>query len=84
MTDKTIPSNPPPSYEDAAAQHSVGAVRPGPPIPKLRAPLPLDIPILNLLRGKRVILASASPRRKQLLVQVHLSIPPSIPVFLET
>ncbi|KAF3932800.1 hypothetical protein ABW19_dt0207864 [Dactylella cylindrospora] len=34
---------------------------------------PLDLPCLNLLRGKRVILASASPRRKQLLAQIGLS-----------
>jgi predicted house-cleaning NTP pyrophosphatase (Maf/HAM1 superfamily) len=59
---------PPPSYEDAAAQH--GALPARPPPGKLRAPLPLDIPVLNQLRGKRIILASASPRRKQLLAQV--------------
>jgi hypothetical protein len=59
---------PPPSYEDAAAQHSALPARPPPG--KLRAPLPLDIPVLNQLRGKRIILASASPRRKQLLAQV--------------
>ncbi|KAF3921585.1 hypothetical protein AA313_de0205229 [Arthrobotrys entomopaga] len=33
---------------------------------------PLDLPCLNVLRGKRVILASASPRRKELLSQIGL------------
>lgn len=40
----------------------------GPP----RLPFPLDIPLLNALKGKRVILASKSPRRKQLLNAVRL------------
>jgi septum formation protein len=69
MSDADPPSQPPPSYEDAAAQHSALPSRPPPG--KLRAPLPLDIPVLNQLRGKRIILASASPRRKQLLAQVQ-------------
>ncbi|EWC43619.1 hypothetical protein DRE_01506 [Drechslerella stenobrocha 248] len=34
---------------------------------------PLDLPCLNALRGRRVILASASPRRRQLLAQVGLT-----------
>lgn len=44
-----------------------------PPQPLLRPPLPLELPALALLRGKRIILASASPRRKQLLAQVSLA-----------
>ena len=62
---------PPPSYEDAALQHGALPARSpgaGKPIPK--GPFPLDIPVLNLLKGKRVILASASPRRKQILSMV--------------
>lgn len=35
-----------------------------------RPPFPLDIPLVNALKGKRVILASKSPRRKQLLNSV--------------
>lgn len=61
-------SGPPPSYEDAAIQH--GALPSRAATSKARGPVPLDLPILNELRGKRVILASASPRRKQLLAQV--------------
>lgn len=44
--------------------------------PVRRGPLPLDIPILTYLKGKRVILASASPRRKALLTQVRPSLKP--------
>ena len=46
--------------------------KPRPP-PPLRAPLPLKTPLLDLLRSKRTILASASPRRKQLLGQIGLT-----------
>jgi MAF protein len=65
-----------PAYEDVAIQHAaphtrippVGATTGAKPVP--RGPFPLDIPVLNLLRGKRIILASASPRRKQILSTV--------------
>ncbi len=65
----------PPTYEATAAQHGALPMRNGPPpagaksLP--RGPFPLDIPVLNQLKGKRIILASASPRRKQLLATVH-------------
>lgn len=73
MATAKIPLEPPPDYDDAAHQH--GAPAPSKPAvpavkPPPRGPFPLDIPVLNALRGKRVILASASPRRKQLLGQV--------------
>jgi len=78
MADKTpstangIPTDPPPSYESTSQPSSATAPTPsGPPRP--RAPLPLNIPALNALRGRRVILASASPRRKQLLAQIGLT-----------
>ena len=61
-----LPSEPPPSYEAAAQPMSSAPVK-----PLLRVPLPLDLPVLNAIRGRRVILASASPRRKQLLAQVR-------------
>ncbi|KAK7223614.1 hypothetical protein V2G26_011617 [Clonostachys chloroleuca] len=41
-------------------------------IPIRRGPLPLEIPIIQHLNSKRVILASASPRRKALLQQIGL------------
>jgi len=72
MADKKgdlVPSEPPPSYEIASQPSpSPGGPRKAP----LRPPPPLELPALNLLRGKRVILASASPRRKQLLAQIGL------------
>jgi hypothetical protein len=62
-----------PKYDDATVHHGALPSRPtgnGKPMP--RGPLPLDIPILNQLRGKRVILASASPRRKQIFSMVRM------------
>ncbi|RPA78144.1 Maf/Ham1 [Ascobolus immersus RN42] len=44
---------------------------PGGPRPP-RRPLPLDVPVLSTLRTKRVILASASPRRLTLLSALPL------------
>ncbi|OAA62673.1 acetylserotonin methytransferase-like protein [Niveomyces insectorum RCEF 264] len=62
---------PPPSSSSSTGQE--------PPPPLLRQPgmrkppPPLDLPILNYLRTHRVILASASPRRKALLAQIGLT-----------
>lgn len=69
MADEKIPLVPPPDY-DSAVEH--GIAQTGAPAPSSgpRPPLPLNLPALNMLRGQRVILASASPRRKQLLAQV--------------
>lgn len=78
-----IPADPPPVYT-AAAEHesaaasggstAAAAARPrqGGPPPR-KPPPPMDLPILAHLRSRRVILASASPRRKQLLAQVGLT-----------
>ncbi|KAF2758801.1 Maf-domain-containing protein [Pseudovirgaria hyperparasitica] len=69
LDSNSVPSDPPPSYESAAHPAlQAGAGGPGRP----RGPLPLDLPALKALRGKRVILASKSPRRKQLLAQIGL------------
>ncbi|EMD85551.1 hypothetical protein COCC4DRAFT_179886 [Bipolaris maydis ATCC 48331] len=72
-----LPSDPPPSYEDArksplAHNRSASGAAPGkrpPPGP----PPPLSLPALNQLRGSRVVLASKSPRRRQLLAQLGLT-----------
>ncbi|EEA25467.1 hypothetical protein TMatcc_006310 [Talaromyces marneffei ATCC 18224] len=59
----------PPTYEDATATKAVTTTtptttaRPNQP----RPPFPLSLPILQQLRTKRVILASQSPRRKQIM-----------------
>lgn len=74
MPEQLIPVEPPPSYEEARkspapdSQGTSTAKRP-PPGP----PPPLNLPSLNELRGGRVVLASASPRRRQLLAQIGLT-----------
>ncbi|GAB7356053.1 hypothetical protein MBLNU459_g6670t1 [Dothideomycetes sp. NU459] len=75
MSDIKIPLEPPPAY-DADSEHApLIAGAPAPPRQKVavRGPLPLELPALQSIRGKRVILASASPRRKQLLAQIGLT-----------
>jgi septum formation protein len=57
------PSEPPPSYE--TSQQTT------PTAPRARPQL--DMPALNAVRGKRIILASASPRRRALLAQIGLA-----------
>jgi len=64
------PLDPPPSYE-AASRPLPPRSPQGPPGRKqLPPPPPLNLPYLNALRSRRVILASQSPRRKMLLAQV--------------
>jgi septum formation protein len=63
--EKKLPLDPPPSYEAASP-------KPTPKIP-IRPLPPLELPALTLVRNKRVILASASPRRKQLLASIGLT-----------
>ncbi|KAL1979280.1 hypothetical protein VTN96DRAFT_6321 [Rasamsonia emersonii] len=67
-----IPADPP-SYEAATAT--------APARPSLPRPPPLALPVLESLRSKRVILASASPRRKQIMSLLGL---PNIEVIPST
>ena len=68
--EKKAPLEPPPSYDVAAKP----TASPKPPIRvPLRPPLPFEIPALTSLRNSRTILASASPRRKQLLSSIGLN-----------
>jgi len=65
-----VPMEPPPTYTaatQAQQQQSPPQGRRPPP------PAPLELPILKYMRTHRVILASASPRRRALLAQVGLS-----------
>lgn len=71
MVDEKVPLEAPPAYDDAT--HPPPAAAQGPP--RARGPLPLELPALNMIRGKRVVLASASPRRRQLLAQVSHILP---------
>ncbi|KAL8939994.1 MAG: hypothetical protein Q9216_003046 [Gyalolechia sp. 2 TL-2023] len=71
------PVEPPPSYETTASRQT--DAKPS----VLRTPLPLNLPFLTPIRGRKIILASASPRRRQLLAQIGLSelsiIPSTVP-----
>ncbi|OJD35351.1 septum formation protein [Diplodia corticola] len=71
---EAAPTEPPPSYDSVDKQPApVAGGAPAPPRPgQPRAPLPLELSALTNLRGKRVILASGSPRRRQLLAQIGL------------
>lgn len=64
------PSEPPPSYDAALPNNTSTQLSKKVP---LRPPPPLDLPVLQLLRGRRAILASASPRRKQILATIGLT-----------
>lgn len=55
----TTESDPPPAYDKPVPKANRGAPLPRPP--------PLNLPVLNSLRSQRVILASQSPRRKQIM-----------------
>ncbi|PGH00641.1 septum formation protein Maf [Helicocarpus griseus UAMH5409] len=59
---KPTPAGPPPSYDDSNPRTT--------PLPK---PPALLLPTLNNLRSKRVILASSSPRRRQILSYLGLT-----------
>ncbi|KAL5117278.1 hypothetical protein ACEQ8H_004837 [Pleosporales sp. CAS-2024a] len=81
-----VPSEPPPPYTDnphpsAPHAHDTSpAGTPGARRPPPGRPPPLNMPCLNTLRRERVVLASASPRRRQLLAQIgltHMDIVPS-------
>lgn len=60
--------------EKTPLAQNAGNVPRGPVSGGPRPPFPLDIPLMNALKGKRVILASKSPRRKQLLNSVRRNI----------
>ncbi|GAB1208688.1 hypothetical protein APSETT445_007439 [Aspergillus pseudonomiae] len=67
LLSQSEPIDPPPAY-DATSNNNPPAPRT--PLPR---PPPLSLPVLNELRGKRVILASQSPRRRQIMS--HLGLP---------
>jgi septum formation protein len=69
-------SKQPPTY-DADSEHTPLVANTPLPIRQQqqqpRLPLPLELPALQSIRNRRLILASASPRRKQLLSQIGLT-----------
>lgn len=64
---KPEPKGPPPSYEQSATTTTTTTAQTA-----LPRPPPLSLPSLTDLRTKRVILASASPRRRQILSHLGL------------
>lgn len=72
-----IPIDPPPSYDDARKSpiphNRSPSATPGVKRPPPGPPPPLNLPALNELRKSRVVLASASPRRRALLAQIGLT-----------
>ncbi|RYP33484.1 hypothetical protein DL767_004762 [Monosporascus sp. MG133] len=70
------PADPPPSYVASAREHGIPLRQSGtPPIRKggpPSPPQPLELPIIQYMRSHRVILASASPRRRAMLAQLGL------------
>ncbi|KAI1115647.1 hypothetical protein F5Y14DRAFT_440411 [Nemania sp. NC0429] len=79
-----IPSDPPPTYAASAKEHGLPIRQSQPPPQQGRRPPPLaalELPILKYMRTHRVILASASPRRRALLAQLGV---PNIEVIPST
>lgn len=83
ITKHPVPQDDPPSYDTIPSRPAQSSQQIQPRIrkPQLRIPPPLDLPALNLVRNKRVILASASPRRRILLAQIGLTNIEIIPSF---
>ncbi|KAL9056431.1 MAG: hypothetical protein Q9162_002912 [Coniocarpon cinnabarinum] len=82
MSEKTLLdtslSDPPPAYDASTSQAPPEKSRP-PQKGAPRQPFPLDLPALNAARTRRTILASQSPRRRQLLAQIGLANVEAIP-----
>ncbi|KAI0422638.1 hypothetical protein EKO27_g1978 [Xylaria grammica] len=80
LSSNDVPADPPPAYAPSAKEHGLPIRQPQqgrrpPPM------APLELPILKYMQTHRVILASASPRRRALLAQIGL---PSIEVVPST
>lgn len=73
----TLPIRPPAPGTSGASPHPAGGRRRGLSIP----PQPLELPILKYMKTHRVILASASPRRRAMFAQIGM---PGIEVIPST
>lgn len=76
LDEPNTPSEPPPSYDDVSRPTAKSTLPTPSPRPHARSPSqiqgrppppPLNLDALNQLRGRRVILASMSPRRRLLI-----------------
>ncbi|KAI0160496.1 inosine triphosphate pyrophosphatase-like protein [Xylariaceae sp. FL1272] len=74
LASSEVPKEPPPDYDTSAREHGPLPIRTAPPQGRRPPPIaPLDLPIVQYMKTHRVILASASPRRRQLLGQIGLT-----------
>ena len=74
LSSNDVPADPPPAYAPTAKEHDL-PIRQSQPLQQGRRPpplAPLELPILKYMQTHRVILASASPRRRALLSQLGL------------
>ncbi|KAI0528337.1 inosine triphosphate pyrophosphatase-like protein [Xylaria digitata] len=80
LSSHDVPADPPPAYAPAAKEHGlpIRQQQQGRRPPPVAA---LELPILKYMQTHRVILASASPRRRALLAQLGL---PNIEVIPST
>ncbi|KAI0809998.1 hypothetical protein GGR55DRAFT_689205 [Xylaria sp. FL0064] len=84
LSPSDAPADPPPAYAPTAKEHGLPIRQPQqPPQQGRRLPplAPLELPILKYMQTHRVILASASPRRRALLAQLGL---PNVEVIPST
>ncbi|KAI1314105.1 inosine triphosphate pyrophosphatase-like protein [Xylaria venustula] len=84
LSSSDVPADPPPAYAPSATEHGLPVRQPQQPPQQGRRPPPvaaLELPILKYMQTHRVILASASPRRRALLAQIGL---PDIEVIPST
>ncbi|KAI0505618.1 inosine triphosphate pyrophosphatase-like protein [Xylaria bambusicola] len=74
LSSNDVPADPPPAYAPSAKEHGLPIRQPQQPQQGRRPPplAPLELPILKYMQTHRVILASASPRRRALLAQIGL------------
>ncbi|KAI0427495.1 inosine triphosphate pyrophosphatase-like protein [Xylaria sp. FL1042] len=84
LSSHDVPADPPPAYAPAVKEHGLPVRQPQQPPQQGRRPpplAPLELPILKYMQTHRVILASASPRRRALLAQLGL---PNVEVIPST
>ncbi|KAI1424975.1 hypothetical protein F5Y12DRAFT_785069 [Xylaria sp. FL1777] len=75
LSSHDVPADPPPAYAPLAKEQSLPVRQLQQAPPQGRRPPPLvafELPILKYMQTHRVILASASPRRRALLAQIGL------------
>ncbi|KAK5637171.1 hypothetical protein RRF57_012883 [Xylaria bambusicola] len=74
LSSNDVPVDPPPAYAPSTKEHGLPIRQSQQPQQGRRPPplAPLELPILKYMQTHRIILASASPRRRALLSQIGL------------